>query len=238
MAIRFAGASAQTGVVGAIANAALATGVDFGYLLGQAQAESAMDPAARARGSSAAGLFQFIDQTWLSVLKQHGAKHGLGWAADAVHWVGGNLGVADAATRSAIMALKRDPTVSALLAGEYAADNKAGLEARLGRTVGAAELHLAHFLGLSGATRFLRALATRPSAPAAETTPHAAHANHAVFYTRGGTERSLAEVYEGIAAKVRADRPAPHVAPTVLVAPPVGQAYARAARLLLAELGA
>ncbi|MCX7676587.1 MAG: transglycosylase SLT domain-containing protein, partial [Alteraurantiacibacter sp.] len=56
----------------AIARAAQATGTDFSYLLAQARIESGLNPAARARTSSASGLFQFIDQTWLATLDRHG----------------------------------------------------------------------------------------------------------------------------------------------------------------------
>src|SRR5581483_12332988 len=60
----------------AIQSASQATGVDFSFLLGAARRESGYDPGAKARTSSAAGLFQFVDQTWLATLKRHGAKYG------------------------------------------------------------------------------------------------------------------------------------------------------------------
>lgn len=176
-------AADPTQIPAAIARAASASGIDFSYLLHQAQAESGLNPTAHARTSSAAGLFQFIDSTWMAVIKQHGAANGLGWAADAMHWVGGKLRIADPAARAAVLALRQDPQACASMAAAYAADNKAGLEARLGRAVGAADLALAHFLGLGGATKFLRALAADPGATAASAAaPHVAHANHAVFF--------------------------------------------------------
>ncbi|MDB5435973.1 MAG: lytic transglycosylase, partial [Phenylobacterium sp.] len=61
-------------VEAAIQRASQATGVDFSFLMKTAGRESGMNPAAKAGGSSAAGLFQFVEQTWLSTLKQHGAK--------------------------------------------------------------------------------------------------------------------------------------------------------------------
>lgn len=233
-------------VPAAIARAASATGVDFAYLLGQAQRESGLNPAAHARTSSASGLFQFIDSTWLSVIKRHGAEHGLGWAADAVQWAGGKLHIADAATRRAVLALKADAQVSALMAGAHAADNKAALEARLGRAVGAAELSLAHFLGLGGATKFLRALARDPAAPAAHAAPHAVHGNHRVFFARDGSMRSLAQVYDRLAAEFGgavAPRAAPPPERVQLAAGSdatggPAPAYARAAYIMLADLGA
>ena len=54
------------------------TGVDFSYLLGQAKIESSLNPSARAATSSATGLYQFVDQSWLAVVDKHGAEYGLG----------------------------------------------------------------------------------------------------------------------------------------------------------------
>src|SRR3546814_18705280 len=68
----------------AIAQASRRTGMDFGYLYKQARIESGLRPDAKARHSSATGLYQFNDQSWLAATKRHGAKHGLQWAADCI----------------------------------------------------------------------------------------------------------------------------------------------------------
>src|SRR3546814_1987545 len=57
--------------------ASSSTGVDFAYLVAQAGQESGFRPDAQASGSSARGLFQFIDSTWLQMVRDHGAKYGL-----------------------------------------------------------------------------------------------------------------------------------------------------------------
>jgi len=41
---------------------------------GDRQPRERLQPPARAQTSSAAGLFQFVDQTWLATLKRHGAR--------------------------------------------------------------------------------------------------------------------------------------------------------------------
>ena len=193
----------QAGVEAAIGRAAQATGTDFDYLLAQARLESGLDPAARARTSSAAGLYQFIDATWLATLDRHGEEHGLGWAAQAID--GGRMdGGIDPAMRAGIMALRHDPEASATMAGELAADNRAALTAATGREPGPSELYLAHFLGAEGATRFLRAQQADPSAPAAALLPRAAAANRAIFYHPTGAARSLGEVHGLISAKMDA----------------------------------
>lgn len=189
----------------AIGRAASRTGVDFGYLLNQARSESGLDPTAQARTSSAGGLFQFIDQSWLGVIKQHGQAHGYGWAADAIERRGGRWAVNDPDAKSAIMALRGDPEASALMAGEFASDNAAGLERALGRAPNRGDLYLAHFLGLNGATRFLKARDANGAATAAAAFPVEARANRGVFFTRSGAARSLDEVYALMAGKVAGD---------------------------------
>ncbi len=196
-------ASSQGLVQSAIQLASAKTGIDFNYLLGQAQVESGLNPGARAGTSSARGLYQFVEQSWLSVVKKHGAEHGLGWAADAIQPGGnGRMAVSDPGTRRAILALRNDPQYASLMAAEHAADNKAGIEATTGRPATGTDLYMAHFLGLGGARKFLQALETNPDRAAAAMFPAAANANRSVFYGPGGQPRSVAEIYQRFAAKL------------------------------------
>lgn len=194
-----AAATSGGDVHAAIANAAQATGVDFGYLLAQARLESGLDPAARAPTSSARGLYQFTGSTWLRTLDKHGASYGLDWASQVID--GG--AVRDPAMRSQILALRNNPQVSALMAGELANDNRDYLTGVLGRQPDNAELYLAHFLGSEGAGRFLTALSSDPSQSAAALLPKAAAANRSIFFGAGGA-RSVGEVMDLLRGKVEA----------------------------------
>jgi hypothetical protein len=192
------------GVQSAIQRASLKTGVDFSYLLGQAQVESSLRPDAKAPTSSASGLYQFVEQSWLGTVKQHGAEHGLGWAADKISQsASGRYYVSDTATRDYILKLRNNPETASLMAAEYASDNKAGLEASLGREVGGADLYMAHFLGLGGARKFLSTLASNPGAAAAQLFPAAAASNRNVFFGEGGQPRWVVEIYYRFAAKLQ-----------------------------------
>lgn len=192
-------ASVQT----AIATASRKTGVDFNYLLGQAQVESGLRADARAGTSSATGLYQFIEQSWLGVVKNHGAEHGLGWAADSIRQTAsGKYVVGDAATRRAILDMRGDAQTSAMMAAEHAADNKVSLEGSLGRNATGTDLYMAHFLGLGGARAFLGAMAEDPQRSGASLFPAAARANRGVFYTAGGQPRSLGDIYSRFAGKL------------------------------------
>lgn len=186
-------------VTAAISRAASRTGVDFNYLVAQARIESGLDPKAQARTSSARGLYQFIDTTWLRTIDKHGDKHGLAWAGEAI--TGGRI--ADPSLRAEIMALRDNPDASALMAAELALDNRDGLRATLGREPDNAELYLAHFLGLGGAQQFLSALVIDPVRSAELVNPAAARANRGIFFD-GGRARTVDEVMTVIRNKIGA----------------------------------
>lgn len=185
----------------AIARASVATGVGFNFLLAQAKLESGLNPSARAGNSTAAGLYQFVDNTWLDTLERHAGEHGLDWADQAITRKGGRAGVADPAARAQIMALRYDPDVSALMAAELARDNSAELNGFLGREPEPSELYLAHFLGAAGARNFLGALQATPQATAAALFPDPARANRAIFFD-GDRPRSVSEVMEVLRSRV------------------------------------
>ena len=191
----------QSRIQSAIALASSRTGVDFGYLLGQAKLESGLNANARAGTSSASGLYQFVEQSWLAVLKKHGAEHGMGWAADSIGQSGGRYYVSGGA-RAAVMGLRNDPTAASLMAAEHASDNKAALESTLGRETNGTDLYMAHFLGLGGATKFLSKLASSPQTTGAALFPAAARANRSVFYAANGQPRTVADIYDRFANKL------------------------------------
>lgn len=220
-------AAARPGSVqSAIALASQKTGIDFTYLLGQARLESGFNAGARAGTSSASGLYQFIEQSWLRVVKAHGAEHGLGWAADAIQTGGsGRMMVGDPAMRQAILGLRNDPATASMMAAEHASDNKDALEASLGRDATGTDLYMAHFLGLGGARSFLSAMQQSPSRSGAAMFPAAARANRAVFYASNGQPRTLADIYGRFAARLDAGGAAPaspFAAPVALASTTLG----------------
>ena len=203
IAARISGATTDvaTRVTGAIRDAARATGAGFEYLLNTAIRELSLNPNAKAKTSSATGLFQFIDQTWLGTMKQSGTGLGYGKYADAISKTNGKFVVNDPAMRREIMALRKDPTANSLMAGAFANSNAKVLTDRLGRKPTDGELYMAHFLGASGAARFIKSAEARPDAKAANYFPRAAQANSSIFYDKQGGARSLKQVYAGLVAK-------------------------------------
>jgi hypothetical protein len=186
----------RSSVVTALRNAAAATGSDFHYLLGTAMRESSLKPNAQSSSSSAAGLFQFIDQTWLGLVKEHGAQYGLGnYASDITKDADGRYH-APASEKQEILALRKDPEVCAIMAGEYAKSTQGQMRASLGRDVCGGELYAAHFLGPDAACRLIKLVGSDPSASAAAQFPEAAASNRTVFFHADGAPKSVREVYD------------------------------------------
>ena len=182
-------------VEAAIQRASTATGVDFGFLMRAAKRESGYNPGAKAPTSSAGGLFQFVDQTWMSTLKKHGAKYGYARYAELIQQGSdGRFYVNGAEARQAVMNLKMDPHAASLMAGELTSEHASYLRGRVGRDPTAGELYAAHFLGPQGSARLIEAVRSSPQASAAELFPDAAAANRGIFY-RGGKPASVTEVY-------------------------------------------
>lgn len=192
----------ETPVMTALRQAAQKTDTDFDFLLRTAARESNFDPSVKAKTSSAAGMFQFIEQTWFSMLARHGGKYGLKTEAAALHQTAsGRWDVADPAMRSRILEMRHDPQISAYLAGELAQESTTTMERDLGRKITSGELYAAHFLGARGAARLIDAAEASPQASAAAMFPQEAAANKPIFYDEAGQSRSLSDVYQRLTAE-------------------------------------
>ncbi|GJL85970.1 MAG: hypothetical protein DHS20C02_17450 [Micavibrio sp.] len=172
---------ASHSVVNAIKQASSRTGVNFAYLVKQAAAESNFKPEIKAKTSSATGLYQFIESTWLSMVKNHGAKHGIS---------------TEGKSRSEILEMRKDPKAASLMAAEFASENEKFLKNHTSSEIGSTELYFAHFLGAPKAASFLNGLKENPLQEAALLFPKAAAANRNVFYDRStGRAKTMQEVY-------------------------------------------
>lgn len=173
--------NASKPVLNAIKAASVKTGVDFAYLVQQAQTESNFNPDIKAKTSSATGLYQFINSTWLNVIESYGDKYGID---------------TEGKTDKEILELRKDPEIAANMAAEFAGENERYLNNNWGGDVGSTELYLAHFLGAPNAAGFLNARDDNGLKPAAVIFPKAAKSNYNVFYdAQTGRAKSLDEVY-------------------------------------------
>jgi hypothetical protein len=209
MAVDTSSATATAGVdpsrariAGAIKQAADTTGTSFQYMLATAKMESNFDPKASASTSSARGLYQFIDQTWLGTVKEAGAQLGYGQYADAItRSASGSYSVSDPDARNAIMKLRDDPAAASSMAGVLTQSNSFKLTGKIGRRPTDGELYMAHFMGVGGAAKLISNAEDNPNASGARLFPNAAAANRPIFYDRAGQARSVSEVYSVLTSR-------------------------------------
>lgn len=173
-------------VYNAIKSASIKTGVSFDYLLDQARTESNFQPEIKSKTSSATGLYQFINATWMGMVEKHGDKYGIDTSQD----------------KQDILEMRKDPKMASYMAAEFAKENGQHLQNTVGGQIGQTDLYLAHFLGAGGAEKFLKGWKDNPDQNAEILFPAAAKANKNVFTDRGtGKKRSLDEVYQFFANK-------------------------------------
>lgn len=178
------------------------SGVDFNYLLQTAQRESSLNPNAKAPSSSAVGLFQFLDSTWLQVMKEEGPRLGYQKYADAITQDSdGDYIIKDKALRAEVLKLREDPQVAADMAAAFTRANGAYLEGKFGRMPSPGELYIAHFLGPQGAEKMFNAGLDNADQVAAKLFPKQAKANPRIFYAADGHARTIREVYKALVAQ-------------------------------------
>ena len=201
------GAARTNAATAAIRQASQVTGARFGYLLATAKVESNLNPNAAAKTSSAGGLFQFIDRTWLGTLKEAGPYLGYDRYSDAITRTDdGRYIVNDPTMRQEIMALRQDPTANALMAGVFTNSNARHLTNKLGRAPTDGELYIAHFMGATGAARLIGNAEANPSGNASDAFPTAARANRSIFFDKSGRARSFAEVTQNLTSRYNVAR--------------------------------
>ena len=189
-------------IAGAIKQAADTVGTSFEYMLATAKMESNFNPTAGASTSSARGLYQFIDQTWLGTVKEAGSQLGYGKYADAItKSSSGSYSVSDPAARNAIMKLRDDPTAASSMAAVLTQSNSFKLTGKLGRRPTDGELYMAHFMGVGGAAKLIANAEDNPNASGARLFPNAAAANRPIFFDRSGRARSVSEVYSVLSSR-------------------------------------
>jgi hypothetical protein len=198
-------ASGEQPVVSAIRSVASLSGHSFATLMSQADQESGLDVKARNRKSTATGPFQFIERTWLDLVRRHGSSFGLGDTANKITVVNGAPTVRDPALRKQILALREDPNISAGMAARYLSEGKERLGKALGRPASAIEGRIAYIMGPSGAARLISAAEKTPGAAARDILPSAAAANRNLFHDKRGHALSAADVVNRLTKRMAAD---------------------------------
>jgi len=149
-------------VASAIDKASNLVGVSRPLMYAMAKQESAFDPNAGAKTSSAKGLYQFIKGTWAGMVKTYGEKYPI---------------------------LKErgpeDAEANAIAGALYIKENSAILK-KANIPINATTIYTAHFLGAGGARKLF---SLPPDSIAAESLPDAAKANDFIFYKKDATTK-------------------------------------------------
>lgn len=195
--MRFGPVKVQQSIVERVVEAANRTEMDPALLMAIADKESNFHTTAKARTSSASGLFQFVEKTWLKALRDFGHRYGRGEEAKAI------AEEAPRQQRARILSLRNDPYLSAALAAEMLKKDSAKIAEKIGRPLTAGETYLIHFLGPEDTERFMKAMVESPQMSAAALLPKPARANKPIFYEQQGRrlkDRTVSEVHEAFEA--------------------------------------
>jgi hypothetical protein len=196
--VQFGSVRLASSLVGTIVRAARETDMDPVLLMAIADKESSFQPDVGARTSSAVGLFQFVESTWLRVIRDFGPRHGLVREA-ALIGPGDKPNLLEPAAREKILDLRRDPYLASLMAGEMLKRDGSRIAQNIGRDLTTGEIYLAHFLGPDDAERFMEKVVGQPKYVAAKLLPRPAKANASIFYARHGRKTkpvSVAAVHD------------------------------------------
>ncbi len=196
--MQFGSARVQRSIVERVVSAAKTAGADPVLMMSIADKESSFAPTAKASTSSASGLFQFIDTTWLRAMRAFGWRYGHEEEAKAIVGADERPEITPQ-KRAEVLNLRNDPYLAAALAAEMLKQDGGKIAELLGRPLTAGETYLVHFLGPDDAARFMKKLDEAPQTSAAQLLPRPARANKPIFYeSRRGRmkDRSLSEVHE------------------------------------------
>ena len=148
-----------------------------GYLSKLSKVESGNNPNARAKTSSALGLYQFTESTWKSLNN----KYNLGYSLDD----------------------RFDPVKSKKMAEILTRENETALKNSLGRDINDGERYLGHFLGTEGSKKLLKTYDVNPNTKVGDVVSSGAlSANKSIFFNKDGSQKTVADVYNWASKKM------------------------------------
>ncbi|MGH1376279.1 MAG: hypothetical protein ACRBCK_08025 [Alphaproteobacteria bacterium] len=144
-----------------IYNTSKETEISFELLLVKAMIESDLGRVTTSKTSSAKGIFQYIEPTWLVLMKRYGHRIGYTSYANAIEintkTLLPQIKEGSKISRSEILALRENTKISALIKAHQIKDESKVLKNfKNGGRVNATDHYIAHMLGLSQARIFYK----------------------------------------------------------------------------------
>lgn len=193
----------------AIYKASIRTGVDFELMVLKAKMESDLGRLTVAKHTSARGVFQYIEPTWLTLMRRYGDELGYGHYAKSIKrakypglpYIEGN----NPYLKAEILALRHDLDLSAMIkAYQVREETDVIRKIKKGR-VTATDHYIVHMLGVPLAKQFYRQKASMTTQPIANSRipamREAAKMNRPFFY-HGKRALSARESYAKFEARV------------------------------------
>lgn len=173
--------------------ASAVTGMSVPFLVNLSGAEYRPGGPEKNPGSTATGPTQFLEGTFLDLIKDPAN-------AEA-------LGVQPNMTREQVLSLRSNPDTAFMAAAIYAKQNKLILETKFKRQMTDPELYFAHLLGPAGAEPIIAANQANPAASARSlVSDEVYNVNKAVFTDKEtGRDYTVAELYGNYARKFSSD---------------------------------
>lgn len=158
------------------------------FFLNLGLAESTLRPSAKAETSSARGLFQHLDKTWLNLVEKYGEDNGI-YSQDM--------------DKEEILALRDNPAYSTRMAVALTKENEESFKRSFDREPEDEELYAMHFFGAGTGKTFIKAVEDTPNGIAENMFKRQAEANQGIFYDQDGSPVTLKEVKRRLSKKIR-----------------------------------
>lgn len=194
-----------------IYEASVTTQTDFELLIITAMIESDLGRVTKSSTSSARGIFQYIEPTWLVLIKRYGARIGQNNYADAII-INTESYLPEIIENSQftikdILSLRDDTKIAALIKANQLKDEaKIVVKYKAGQRINATDHYIVHMLGLSQARTFYSLLKNESSNILANLNntgfKEAIRLNPTFFYNAQNKALSAAEAYTQFHRKI------------------------------------
>lgn len=183
-------------VVDAMYDASIAQDVDFGILALSSMLESEFGSNTISASSSARGMFQFIDSTWLILIHKYGKRIGLNAESDSLYLdqKTGRIEVKNDSriTRESILTLRDDPRIISMIKAFHLKEEEQALTDFGITAPHATDYYIVHMLGTGFAQKFYELKNQNASLPLAQSgitgAEQAANNNPYFFFSASKTQ--------------------------------------------------